>query len=231
MKILTALLIVALAATPDVALAPEAPAITAVEAPAMDPGRAIPVDDQVNDAMVDAVIEAMDEIAAQEPSEIVLRFDTPGGYVSSGQRLARHIESMPVPVRCIVDGQAMSMGFYLLQSCTTRQMTKRSLLLAHEPSTGVRGNRFDMLRVAEELRIMSEAMAEHESLKLSISVEEFQEKTAGRDWTLGWKEAVDVGAVDSIIEVADLPGVNKLEIQQDFLSILLGGQAGDSFYY
>jgi ATP-dependent protease ClpP protease subunit len=139
--------------------------------------------------------------------EVVLRIDSLGGSVSAGEAFSRLIERVPMNVICVVDGQAASMAFYILQSCDVRVMTTRSMLLIHEPSmAGVSGNQHELRRAAEYLEILADRMATHESSRLFISKEELVKKIHDRDWTLLPTEAMEIGAIDQVIEA---PRVEK----------------------
>ena len=88
----------------------------------------------VTEESVDAAIKFLNEAQAQDGLEaVVIELNSDGGSVTDGFRLAREIEKSRVPVICVVEGSAASEGFYLLQSCTERYMTKRSMLMIHYP--------------------------------------------------------------------------------------------------
>lgn len=155
----------------------------------------------VSAASVKVAIELIDAANDGGAETIVIEFDTPGGSVMAGQRLAKAIERSKAPVVCVVDGMAASMGFYLLQSCDTRVMTKRSILMAHEPaiSTQVSGKEYAYEEIAEVLRKINRAMAEHIAGRLGMSVEAFMARIANTEWWMNWDEALKVNAVDFVI--------------------------------
>lgn len=143
-------------------------------------------------------IEAANKAGADE---ILLELNTPGGSVGDGFELARAIEDSEAPVTCIVDGDGESMGFYLLQSCDHRVMTKRSKLMAHEPALGgmFRGQPNQWQAIAEMMKAERDAMAEHCAHRLKISLAEYHAKTDGsKMWFLNHAEALKVGAIDEI---------------------------------
>lgn len=153
----------------------------------------------------DSVNQAIDLIKAADDANveaIIIEFNTPGGSVPDGFRLAKVIENNKIPVQCIVDGEAASMGFYLLQSCQYRAMTKRSILMAHEPSLGgiVSGQPTRWENIYNMMKALANAMAEHCSARLTVSAEEYKSRTVGgREWWLNWEEAKTVNAVDGVI--------------------------------
>jgi ATP-dependent protease ClpP protease subunit len=136
---------------------------------------------------------------------ILFVFNTRGGDTDAGQRIARDMEDAPVPVFCLVDGKAASMGFYILQSCKLRFMLKRSMLMAHEPSNSLpmNGNRFEHEEYINWLKTLALSMAEHEVARMKISRKEFLARTDRRDWVMGWEDALKYGAVDEVFDSVD----------------------------
>lgn len=155
--------------------------------------------DRTSRAQIEKVLDDAAKLP-HRPQALLIVFNSPGGDVDEGQRIARDFEQSEVPVFCVVDGEAASMGFYVLQSCRGRFMTTRSTLMAHEPSNGAPmvGNRFDHERWAESLKVTALAMAEHESKRLHISYEEFLKRTHDGDYDMGWDQAQAIGAVDHV---------------------------------
>ncbi len=156
----------------------------------------------VDEASVNLTIAFMESVTAQGATALVIEFNTPGGSVDDGFRLAKAIEASPIPVHCIVDGEAASMGFYLLQSCTTRTMTDRSSLMAHEPAIGVGsfyGQKVKWQNIFERLRVMSSSLNHHMAKRLNISFEEFQKRVDNKDWWMTSEEALAVKAVDAVV--------------------------------
>lgn len=136
-------------------------------------------------------------------SKIILELDTPGGEVFSGMALGKAIENSKAPVTCVVDGMAASMGFYLLQSCDVRVMTRRSLLMAHGPSGGGRGNGGDMAELSELLLKLEHAMVEHMARRMNLSAKEFTERIHKADWWFTNEDALFWGAIDYQVYTPD----------------------------
>lgn len=149
----------------------------------------------------DRAIRNLERAVEEGHTSILLEIDSPGGAVFAGMRLAKAIERSPVPVHCIVDGVALSMGYYLLQSCNTRVMTQRSVLMLHEPSTSLGSSTPNQLqdRVGM-LRALSRALVEHMAWRMKISADELEERIDGRDWWMEHREATQVGAVDLVVD-------------------------------
>jgi ATP-dependent protease ClpP protease subunit len=157
----------------------------------------------VTDKSAKDIARRIEQANAADVDFIVLEMNTPGGSVSAGQELARQIEMSPAPVICVTDGQASSMGFYLLQSCDYRMMTKRSLLMVHEPSLSgdFGGQQKDWKNMYGDLHALSEAMLYHEAHRLKISRAELAQHIAnGQSWFMNIDEAIKIGAVDGVTD-------------------------------
>lgn len=155
----------------------------------------------VTEASVTQTIQHIHEVNDAGAKTIVMVINSPGGSVLDGWRLARAMEDSPAPVVCVVDGWAASMGFYLLQSCDVRLMTKRSMLMAHEPAIrGGGGTEHDYKEMATLLQKMNRALAEHAAARMHMTVAEFMDRTNNTDWWMNWDEAFTMGAVDGVVD-------------------------------
>lgn len=143
--------------------------------------------------------------AASAAKQITIMIDTMGGSSDAGRTIAQSIEKAAkrAAVTCIVDGQALSAGFYILQSCPVRILTKRSLLMAHEPWLGGGGmggtHRADAIRALELIDAEARAYAEQCAARLTITSDEFLAKIRNRDWWISPMEAAKLGAVDQVV--------------------------------
>lgn len=175
------------------------------EAKCPEKGNCVPsyrFDKEVDDESVGETVDWLDAWETAGAKAVVIEFNTPGGSVDAGFTLAHRIEDAKVPVHCVVDGDAASMGFYLLQSCTTREMTKRSTLMAHTPSLsgGISDARqLQFNNYAERMRVMADAMSEHCQHRLKVSIADYKFRTRdGAQWWMNWQEGLNYGAVDQI---------------------------------
>jgi ATP-dependent protease ClpP protease subunit len=141
---------------------------------------------------------------ANPDREILVHLNTPGGDLSAALVIAQALESTSQRgghIRCLVDGHAASAGLYVLESCPRREMTARSLLMAHEPWMPINGPVdltvaaliHDRL-VADRLLYASQCVA-----RMRISLADFLKRIDGREWWLGPAEALELGAVDAVV--------------------------------
>lgn len=158
---------------------------------------------EVNEDSRAKLIAELDQVNKDGASVIVLEINTPGGIIDEGFEMTKAIENSKAPVQCIVDGMAASMGFYILQGCSTRIMTTRSLLMAHEPATGGGiGGQPDVFKTMwTRLTKLWEVMARFEVHRMKISAKELLEKTShGQEWWIDCDEAKQIGAVDVVVD-------------------------------
>lgn len=113
------------------------------------------------------VLIGLDQAVTDGAKQVVLKLNTPGGMVTPGRALAKRIESSPIPVICVVEGEAYSMGFYILQSCQVRAMTPYSSLMAHEISISVESvNRKELRKILAELDVENEIFCRYMARRL-----------------------------------------------------------------
>jgi ATP-dependent protease ClpP protease subunit len=158
--------------------------------------------DEVGEVSVKQAIAWIDAANAAGAQTIVFELNTPGGSVPDGFELAKAIENSKAPVVIVVDGEAASMGGYLLESASIRYMTFRSSLMFHSPSLGAmfQGTPEQWQAVADMLKAMANAIANHCAYRMNISLEQYHEKTDGsKMWWLGWEEALSVQAIDMAV--------------------------------
>lgn len=147
-------------------------------------------------------IEQLKRAMKSEPSVVTIVINSFGGSVEVGQLLAQLIETAPFKTVCIADQNADSMAFYILQSCSTRLMTKRAVLMAHQISADLDSAKAVTIRnQVESMDALDSANEEHEAARLKISLQEFRSHIAnGHDWFMNWELALKVGAVDGIVD-------------------------------
>lgn len=145
------------------------------------------------------------EAAVVRPPFVLIEINSPGGEVDAGFAIAKAIERSPIPVICVVDGQAASMMFYILQSCTVRAATPRAELMMHGVTLigAVRASNVSVL--AKRIDVSNKAMIAQVAARMKITKEDIAAKISAGDWWMDAEEALEVGAIDTIIPVSMLP--------------------------
>jgi ATP-dependent protease ClpP protease subunit len=135
---------------------------------------------------------------------VLLEINSPGGLIDEGILISKAIERSKTPVHCLVDGEADSMAFYVLQSCKTRMMTKRSMLMLHGPSISTdqfSGQFGDWYNYAVRLKVLQRAIIEHMCSRMNITADQMEERIKdGKEWWMNWQEAKDVKAIDIVVQ-------------------------------
>lgn len=160
---------------------------------------------RVNDENMKAIIDLINGVYDREDIKLVmLELNTEGGSVDAGLLLSKIIERTPKKVVCVVDGEADSMGYYILQSCDVRYMTKRSSLMIHWPRftyPNFSGESIDYQNVADRLKALQEGMIEHMCRKTAVSNSQMTKKLdGGRQWWVSWREAVKLRMIDEAFD-------------------------------
>lgn len=165
----------------------------------------------IDEDSVAAVTAALQAVAKENPEAVVFEIDSPGGEVGAGLRLAKVLEDYPARLICVVDGDADSMAFFLLQSCPVRLMTKRSSLMMHRPFLVLNKapselDDVDKANIEARMNVLAAAMFEHYAARMGMLPENLALKIPGKKmWWMGWSEAVCSNAVDGV--VGSVPGV------------------------
>lgn len=161
----------------------------------------------VDAASASVLVGALDSIdsMASKPPFVVIEINSPGGEVDAGFAVAKSIERSPVPVVCVVDGQAASMMFYILQSCTVRAATPRSELMMHGVTLIGAVKAGTVATLAKRIEVSNKAMIAQVATRMKLSKEEIAAKIAAGDWWMDAEEALEVGAIDTIVPVSMLP--------------------------
>lgn len=138
-------------------------------------------------------------------SDIDIRISSPGGSVLAGLNIVSAMNDLNLKTHCMVDGQAQSMAFFILQNCSERIMTTNSILMAHEPHLYLNQivNRYDLQQLEQILNESSELMNTVESKRMGMSLKDFEDKVADKDWNFDYQEALRYHAIDKVVEKLD----------------------------
>lgn len=139
------------------------------------------------------------KLAAEHYPKLYLMIDSYGGDLDAAFQFSRTLENLKVPVECTVDGDALSAAFFILQSCTVRKATERSVLMAHEPYFRGTVNTSSIQSYAQRLAAFSRQFAGHCVARMKITLAEYIAKTSKTDWWMTPEEALKVGAVDELV--------------------------------
>ena len=147
------------------------------------------------------VIAQLLHLESQDPDkDISLYIDSPGGEVYAGLGILDTMNFIKPEVSTICVGMAASMAAVLL-ACGAkgkRLALPNSMVLIHQPSSGVEGQQTDIQIVAEETKYIREHLNELLAEFTGQPIEKINADTE-RDNYLRAQEALEYGLVDRVI--------------------------------
>ena len=147
------------------------------------------------------VIAQLLHLESQDPDkDISLYIDSPGGDVYAGLGILDTMNFIKPDVSTICVGMAASMGAVLLAAGVKgkRLALPNSMVMIHQPSSGVQGQQTDIQIVADETKWIRQRINELLSDYTGQSIEKVNVDTE-RDNYLRAQEACDYGLVDRVI--------------------------------
>ena len=147
------------------------------------------------------VIAQLLHLESQDPDkDISLYIDSPGGEVYAGLGILDTMNFIKPEVSTICVGMAASMAAVLLASGAKgkRLCLPNSMVLIHQPSSGVEGQQTDIQIVADETKWIRQRLNEILSEATGQPIEKLNADTE-RDNYLRANEALEYGLVDRVI--------------------------------
>ncbi|WP_311397411.1 ATP-dependent Clp protease proteolytic subunit [Lancefieldella parvula] len=147
------------------------------------------------------VIAQLLHLESQDPDkDISLYIDSPGGDVYAGLGILDTMNFIKPDVSTICVGMAASMSAVLLAAGAKgkRLALPNSMVMIHQPSSGVQGQQTDIQIIADETKWIREHINELLSDYTGQSIEKVNVDTE-RDNYLRAQEACDYGLVDRVI--------------------------------
>lgn len=179
---------------------------------------------EVNDNMAFHVCQQLRFLASNPNEPVYMFIDSPGGSVTSGMSIHDTMSFIPNPIITIVQGQACSMGSFLLSAGTPglRFSFPNSRVMIHQPLGGFQGQASDIQIHAQEILTiknkLNNLLSEYTGQKLEVI-----EKDTDRDNFMASDVAKDYGLVDHVIRsseqlnkvVEDYLDKNKVDLEED----------------
>lgn len=120
-----------------------------------------------------------------------------GGDVVSGSALIDYLFTMKNKIYGLVIGEASSMASLILQACTVRAMTPRSIILIHSGSAGVEGSPSSIRAHADYLKKDQETSIALYRMRTGMSVKKLKQWLS-KDTIFDAKTALKFGFIDEI---------------------------------
>ena len=163
--------------------------------------RIIMLTEEVNDTTSSLVVAQLLYLEGQDPSkDISLYINSPGGSVTAGLAIYDTMQYIKCDVSTICMGMAASMGAFLLAAGAKgkRLALPNSMILIHQPSSGVQGQQTDIQIVADETKWIREHLNQMLADATGQPIEKINADTE-RDNYMRASEAQAYGLVDKVI--------------------------------
>lgn len=161
----------------------------------------------IGDVDAESMFRLVEDFSKLEnDASVVININSFGGSVWAGLEALDIVlpikHERNVKTVCVVGTKAMSMGLYLLESdlCDVRLARRDSMFLAHNVSSQLKGTAKEIERGLEFLRVLDYSLSEVICLRMTISCSDYRDKIDGKDWVFTSKEALEVGAIDGVID-------------------------------
>lgn len=156
------------------------------------------------EAMV-AAFNASRHDTQQDPVEgVVLVIDSPGGRLDAGADIVRALQSLEMPLVCVVSGTADSMAALIVETaCPIRLATPESSLMFHEPSfqSDVKvhaGGRWEFNAIAESFRVDTEGWMSVVATRMGVPLASLMSRIKNDQWWVTADEALRARLIDGI---------------------------------
>jgi ATP-dependent Clp protease protease subunit len=152
--------------------------------------------------VANAIIAQLLFLSSQDPKkDIQLYINSPGGSVTAGLAIYDTMQYIKPDISTVCIGMAASMAATLLAAGEKgkRFSLPNSLVLLHQPATGVAGEATEIEIAAKQIikmkKRLNEILAKHTGQSL-----EKVEKDTDRDFYLSAQEAKEYGLIDQVIK-------------------------------
>jgi len=156
----------------------------------------------IDDYMANIVVAQMLFLESENPEkDIHLYINSPGGVVTAGLAIYDTMQFIRPDVSTVCTGQAASMGAVLLAGGTKgkRYCLPHARIMIHQPLGGFQGQAADMEIHAREMLEVRDRL-NHVLAKHTGQPVEKIKKDTDRDNFMDWKEAVEYGIIDKVLE-------------------------------
>lgn len=163
--------------------------------------RIVMLNDEVNDVTAGLIVAEMLYLESQDPDkDIQFYINSPGGSVTAGMAIYDTMQYVKCDVSTICVGMAASMGAMILASGARgkRYALPNSMVLIHQPSSGVQGQQTDIRIVAEETSYLRRHLNQMLADATGQPFERIEADTE-RDNYMRAQEALEYGLVDKVI--------------------------------
>lgn len=142
--------------------------------------------------------------------KITIRINSPGGDVFDGIAISNAIASHPSKPITRIESLAASAASYIAVSGHEKQAYKNTMIMIHEPMTGLWGNQHDLRDAADILKQINEQMIDIYADNTNVGKRELKSMLKDETWMTA-SVAKEKGFVDTILN-AGSPAEAKFDI-------------------
>ena len=137
---------------------------------------------------------------AQPGSELVVRFNSPGGSVFDGFAMIAKLEETPLTTHGYIDGIAASMAAFIALRCDKLTMNRNARLMLHLPQASASGDATRLRELAGELDEMKQRFSIIIAERAGITAQEAEALylQPGKDVWLTAQQALEANLVDEL---------------------------------
>lgn len=138
-------------------------------------------------------------LASMTQSKITIRINSPGGDVWDAHAIHNAIKRHKSKPTTCIESLAASAASYIAVAGHKKTAYKNSMVMIHEPMTGMWGNQFELRETADILAEISNGMVDMYADNTSVGKRELKEMMKAETW-MSSKTAKEKGFIDSIVE-------------------------------
>jgi len=142
------------------------------------------------------MVRSIGEITA---SNITVRINSPGGDVFDGMAIYNALREHKAHVTAKIEGMAASMASVVALAGDEVQAHKNSMIVIHEPWTGLCGNQYELRECADILQKISGNMLDIYADNSKIGKRELKQVMKDETWFTA-EEAKGRGLIDAVID-------------------------------
>lgn len=141
------------------------------------------------------------------PEAVAIIIESPGGNFTAAQVIVQTMRQIKTPVHCIVNRNAQSAAFWILQACPDRVALPESHLMMHEPIVRTIESETktikDLRNDIADLLTLSAIMEQTILPRIGMTHAQYLDKITDRQWHLTGAEAFTIHVVDAL--ATDIP--------------------------
>lgn len=139
------------------------------------------------------------ELSKIDSKNIVIKINSPGGDVWDAVAIYQAIKNHPSKPVTRIESLAASAASFIAMAGHKKQAYKNTMMMIHEPMTGIWGNQYDYMEVSDILKQISENMVDMYADNTNVGKKEIREMLKAETW-LNAKTAKEKGFIDTILE-------------------------------